>query len=83
MGEGAGQVFADPRLKSEIGGRVEGDQIGFPMALIRGDGEVSLGRDFFYPGERFDLFKNRWVELRGVGFPCKKGSGQVVGDSFG
>jgi hypothetical protein len=53
------------------------------MAFIRGDGEVSLGRDFFYPGEKLDLFKNRWVELRGVGFPCKKGSGQVVGDSFG
>jgi hypothetical protein len=53
------------------------------MAFIRGDGEVSLGRDFFYPGKRFDLFKNRWVELRSVGFPCKKGSGQVVGDSFG
>ena len=76
-------MFADPRLKSEIGGRFEGDQIGFPMAFIRGDGEVSLGRDSFHPGERFDLFKNRWVELRGVGFPCKKGSGQVVGDSFG
>ena len=83
MGKRTGQVFADPRLKSEIGGRVEGDQIGFPMAFIRGDGEVSLSRDFFYPGKRFDLFKNRWVELRGVGFPCQEGSGQVVGDSFG
>ena len=76
-------MFSDPRLQGEIGGRFECDQIGFPMAFIRGDGEVSLGRDSFHPGERFDLFKNRWVELRGVGFPCKKGSGQVVGDSFG
>ena len=76
-------MFADPRLKSEIGGRIEGDQIGFPMAFIRGDGEVSLRRDFFQSGERFDSFKNRWVELRGVGFPCQEGGSQVVGSSFG
>jgi hypothetical protein len=33
-GEGPRQVFSDPRLQGEIGERVEGDQIGFPMALI-------------------------------------------------
>jgi hypothetical protein len=53
------------------------------MAFIRGDGEVALEGDFFQTGESFDLFKNRWVKLRGVGFPCKKGGGQVVGSSFG
>lgn len=53
------------------------------MAFIRGDGEVSLGGDFFQTGQRFDSFKNRWVELRGVGLPCQEGGGQVVGDSFG
>jgi hypothetical protein len=53
------------------------------MAFIRGDGEVSLGGDFFQTGERLDSFKNRWVELRGVGFPCQEGGSQVVGDSFG
>ena len=25
---------------------------------------------FFGSIKRFDFFKNRWVELRGVGFPC-------------
>ena len=83
MGEGAGQVFPDPGLQGEISGRVEGDQIGFPMAFIRGDGEVSLRGDFFQSVERFDPFKNRWVELRGIGFPREKGGGQVVGGSFG
>jgi len=53
------------------------------MAFIRGDGEVSLRRDFFQTVERFDSFKNRWVELRGVGLPCQEGGGQVVGSSFG
>jgi hypothetical protein len=45
------------------------------MAFIRGDGEVALEGDFFQPRERFDLFKNRWVNLRGVGFPREKGGG--------
>jgi hypothetical protein len=76
-------VFPDPGLQGEISGRVEGDQIGFPMAFIRGDGEVSLRGDFFQSVERFDPFKNRWVELRGIGFPREKGGGQVVGGSFG
>ena len=53
------------------------------MAFIRGDGKVALEGDFFQPGESFDLFKNRWVELRSVGFPCQEGGSQVVGDSFG
>ena len=52
------------------------------MAFIRGDGKVSLGGDIFQTGERFDLFKNRWVELRGVGLPCEQGGCQVVGSSF-
>ena len=83
MGEGAGLVFSDPGLQGEISGRIEGDQVCFPMAFIRGDGEVSLRGDFFQSGERFDSFKNRWVELRGIGFSCEQGGGQVVGDSFG
>lgn len=76
-------MFPNPGLQGEISGRIEGDQVGFPMAFIRGDGEVSLGGDFFQSGERFDSFKNRWVELRGVGFPCQESGSQVVGDSFG
>jgi len=83
LGEGAGQVFPDPWLEGEISGGVEGDQVGFAMAFVRGDGEVALEGDFFQPGEGFDLFENRWVDLSGVGFPCKKGGGQVMGDSFG
>lgn len=53
------------------------------MAFIRGNGKVALGGDFFQAGERFDSLKNRWVELRGIGFPGQKGGGEVVGDSFG
>jgi hypothetical protein len=45
------------------------------MAFIRGDGKVALEGDFFQPGESFDLFENRWVKLRGVGFPREKGGG--------
>jgi hypothetical protein len=45
------------------------------MAFIRGDGEVALEGNFFQPGERFDLFKNRWVDRSGVGFPREKGGG--------
>ena len=44
---------------------------------------MALEGDFFHPGEGFDLFENRWVDLSVVGFPCKKGGGQVMGDSFG
>jgi hypothetical protein len=62
-------------LQGEISGRIEGDQVGFAMVFIRGDGEVALEGDFFHPGESFDLFKNRWVKLRGVGFPREKGGG--------
>jgi len=75
-------VFANPRLECEIGGGVEGDEIRFAMASIRGDREVSLGRNFFHSRERYDLLVNRWIDLRGVRFPGKKGGSQVVGNSL-
>ena len=81
--EGALKTGPDPGQDGDVVLRIEGDELGLPVALVRFNREGALGGDCFDTGNFPKDGKDAGIERGRARLTREQGGGEVVGDTLG